>query len=131
MRRAISARFGLTQDDLESEYNNLFLSSLSSLFFPFFPIDLRLTCVCVVIGTRDNCAEDTYFLRYCYTVDLLWRTGDIVKKISNTLYVAYQLLEPGIGQFREFEPPRVHTRINLWRLFLVHKLTCGKRESVS
>ena len=40
-------------------------------------------------------------------------------------------LEPGIGQFREFEPPRVHTRINSWGLFLVNKLTCGKRESVS
>ena len=27
--------------------------------------------------------------------------------------VAYQvILEPGIGQFREFEPPRVHTRID-------------------
>ena len=46
--------------------------------------------------------------------------------------VAYQvILEPGIGQFREFEPPRVHTRINSWGIFLVHKLTCGKRESVS
>ena len=46
--------------------------------------------------------------------------------------VAYQvILEPGIGQFREFESPRVHTRINSWGLFLVHKLTCGKRESVS
>ena len=46
--------------------------------------------------------------------------------------VAYQvILEPGIGQFREFESPRVHTRINAWGLFLVHKLTCGKRESVS
>ena len=36
--------------------------------------------------------------------------------------VAYQvILEPGIGQFREFESPRVHTRtcINSWRLFLV------------
>ena len=42
--------------------------------------------------------------------------------------VAHQvILEPGIGQFREFESPRVHTRVN----FLVHKLTCGKRESVS
>ena len=40
--------------------------------------------------------------------------------------VAYQvILEPGIGQFREFEPPRVHTRINSMRLFLAHKLTCG------
>ena len=29
--------------------------------------------------------------------------------------VAYQvILEHGIGQFREFEPPRVHTRINAW-----------------
>ena len=46
--------------------------------------------------------------------------------------VAYQvILEPGIGQFREFEPRRVHTRTNSLRLFLVHKSTCGKRESVS
>ena len=27
------------------------------------------------------------------------------------------ILQPGIGQFREFEPPRVHTRINSWGLF--------------
>ena len=46
--------------------------------------------------------------------------------------VAYQVnLEPGIGQFREFELRRVHTRIKSWGIFLVHKLTCGKRESVS
>ena len=49
--------------------------------------------------------------------------------------MAYQVvLEPGIGQFREFEPRREHTRINSLGLFLVHKvhkLTCGKRESVS
>ena len=46
--------------------------------------------------------------------------------------MAYQvILEPGIGQFHEFEPRRVHTRIDSWGLFLVHKLTCGKRESVS
>ena len=32
--------------------------------------------------------------------------------------VAYQvILEPGIGQFRELESPRVHTRINSWGLF--------------
>ena len=38
--------------------------------------------------------------------------------------VAYQvILGPGIGQFREFEFPRVHTRINSWGLFLVHKFT--------
>ena len=46
--------------------------------------------------------------------------------------VAYQvILEPDIGQFREFESPRVHTRIYSRGFFLVHKLTCGKRESVS
>ena len=46
--------------------------------------------------------------------------------------VAYQvILEPVIGTFREFESPKVHPRINSWGLFLVHKLTCGKRESVS
>ena len=46
--------------------------------------------------------------------------------------VAYQvILEPGIGQFREFEPRRVHTRINPLGLFLVRKLTCGKHESMS
>ena len=46
--------------------------------------------------------------------------------------MAYQvILEPGIGQFREFESHRVHARTNSWELFLVHKLTCGKRESAS
>ena len=46
--------------------------------------------------------------------------------------VAYQdVLEPGIGQFREFESPRVHTRTKSWGLCLVHKLTRGKRKSVS
>ena len=46
--------------------------------------------------------------------------------------MVYQvILEPGIGQFREFEPRRVHTRINSLGRFLVLKLTCGKRESVS
>ena len=47
-------------------------------------------------------------------------------------YVSRSPRWPGIGQFREFEPRRVHTRINSLGLFLVvHKLTCGKRESVS
>ena len=51
---------------------------------------------------------------------------------SQTTLVAYQvILEPGIGQFREFEPHRVHTRVNSLGLLLVHKLTCGKRESLS
>ena len=46
--------------------------------------------------------------------------------------VAYQvILEPGVAQFREFEPRRVHTRINSLGLFLVDKLTLGEHESVS
>ena len=46
--------------------------------------------------------------------------------------VAYKvILELGKGRFGEFESARVHTRINSWGLFLVHKLTCGKRENVS
>ena len=46
--------------------------------------------------------------------------------------VVYQviILEPGIGQFREIEPRRVHTRINSLGLFLVHKLTRGKLETL-
>ena len=66
------------------------------------------------------------------------KTNTTQKKKDNTQSrisvapVAYQvILEPGIGQFREFGPRRVHTRINSLGLFLVHKLTCGKRESVS
>ena len=32
--------------------------------------------------------------------------------------VAYPvILEPGIGQFREFESPRLHTRIRSWGIF--------------
>ena len=32
--------------------------------------------------------------------------------------MAYQvILKPGIGQFSEFESPRVHTRINSWGTF--------------
>ena len=44
--------------------------------------------------------------------------------------MAYQVVSgPDIGQFLEFESPRVHTQINSWGLSLVHnKLTCGKRE---
>ena len=57
----------------------------------------------------------------------------MMKLVNLTLTpVACQvILEPGIGQFREFESPRVHTRKKSRGLFLAHKLTCGKRESVS
>ena len=54
------------------------------------------------------------------------------KRVLPVAPVAYQvILEPGIRQFREFEPRRVHTRKNSLGLFLVDKLTRGKRESVS
>ena len=57
---------------------------------------------------------------------------ELVQYMDGTVApVAYQvILEPGIGQFREFEPRRVHTRIYSLGLFLVDKLTCGKREGV-
>ena len=46
-------------------------------------------------------------------VGLAWGVG-----VYRVAPVAYQvILEPGTGQFREFEPPRVHTRINSWGLF--------------
>ena len=68
-------------------------------------------------------------LRTCVRV-CVW--GGLGEHISPVAPVAYQvILEPGIGQFREFEPPRVHTRINSWGdTFLCTKLTCGKHESV-
>ena len=41
--------------------------------------------------------------------------------------VAYQVIfEPGVGQFRGLESLRVHTRINSWGLFLVHKIDLRK-----
>ena len=62
-----------------------------------------------------------------------FRNQSALYMVEPIAMVAYQVIfDPGIlGQFREFEPRRVHTRINSLGLFLVHKLTCGKRESVS
>ena len=37
-------------------------------------------------------------------------------KLTQKWY-AYSMAVDGIGQFREFESPRVHTRINSWGLF--------------
>ena len=58
----MSACFGLTQGDLESEHNTLFLSFLFFLFFSFSPIDLRQTGVCVVIGTTRYLCRRSLFL---------------------------------------------------------------------
>ena len=73
-------------------------------------------------------------LTYIWANMMKVKNGDGRKKkskLKTVASVAYQvILEPGIGQVREFKPRRVHTRVNPWGLFLVHKLTCGKRESV-
>ena len=54
-----------------------------------------------------------------------------VNQCQPVVPVAYQIiLEPGIGLCREFEPRQLQTRKKSLGLFLVHKLTCGKRESV-
>ena len=76
-----------------------------------------------------------------FSIDVAeWRSASFVdwtawhsQKGRPVAPVEYQvILEPGGGgQFSEFEPTRVHTRKNSSGLFLVHKLTCGKRESVS
>ena len=78
-------------------------------------------------GVQPNCSNDRVERSFVYR---RFRTGG--DHCESVAPVAYQvILEPGIGQFREFELRRVHTRMNLWRLFLVLNLTCGKRESVS
>ena len=54
-------------------------------------------------------------LRYCtaYHCRALYHGSHIFPNTTPVAPVAYQvILEPGIGQFREFEPRRVHTRTN-------------------
>ena len=78
-----------------------------------------------MLGALKNFLESAALLRWDGYKAAGWYVAEPVAP------VAYQgILEPGIGQFREFESPRVCTRIKSWGLFLVHKLTCGKRESV-
>ena len=80
--RATSACFGLTQGDLESEHKPPFISSVFPIIF-FLPIDLRLTCICVVIGTtRYLCRRFLFFMILLYR----WLPGGSVKKIPITLY---------------------------------------------
>ena len=51
----------------------------------------------------------------------------MVHSIYQVAQVAYQvILEPDIGQFREFEPRRVHTYINSLGLSLVHNFDLRK-----
>ena len=73
-----------------------------------------------------------YVNRILYRMHCPYNSSGTLGYIQPVAPVAYQvILEPGIGQFREFEPRRVHTRTNSLGLFLVHKLTWRKRESVS
>ena len=58
--------------------------------------------------------------------------GLLASDVHTMASVAYQvILEPGIGQFCEFKARRAHSRHNPLGILLVHKLTRGKRESVS
>ena len=77
-------------------------------------------------------ANELVFYKGEQTLPLSPNKGHHIIASKPVAPVAYQvILEPGKRQFREFEPRRVHTRVNSLGLFLVDKLTCGKRESVS
>ena len=82
----------------------------------------------LVSGTRFIRGQVWYLFRTRYQV-LHAQSYDTWYLVDS---VACQvILEPGIGQFREFEPRRVHTQINSLGLLLVLKLIRGKRKSVS
>ena len=84
--RAINACFGLTQGVILN-LNIIPLFFLLCLFIIFFfPIDLRLTIVCIVVGTTRYLFRRSYFFMILLYRRLLWRTGDVVKKIPITLY---------------------------------------------
>ena len=92
-----------------------------------------LTSPFSLLGLRHSGEQLCSSLQKCFR-RLAWRSvayGTLADPYP-VAPVAYQVvLEPGMGQFREFEPPRVRTRENSWGLFLVHKLTCGKHEDLS
>ena len=90
---------------------------------------VRTTSLSVRTAGQDSSSAKTSLLLRSARITI-GRKGTRVQGVSfqmlNILVapVAYQvILEPGIGQFREFEPRRVHIRINSLGLFLVHKLT--------
>ena len=82
------------------------------------------------------CAVAPRRLRIAYPGSV-WRAGVRLRSglggnSAPVAPMAHQvILEPGRGQFRDFKFPRAHTRIYSYGFFLVHILTCGKRESVS
>ena len=79
-----------------------------------------------MLGALRNFLESAALLRWDGYKAAGWYVAEPVAP------VAYQVtLEPGIGQFREFESLPVRTPIKSRGLFLAHKLTCGKREGVS
>ena len=65
-----------------------------------------------LLQISDPAFINVQFLVYVRSVKGLYTTISVAP-------VAYQVIfEPGIGQFREFEPRRVHTRINSLGIFL-------------
>ena len=87
----------------------------------------------MVIAVGRHCVDGEITINMClFLVVGDHRARYSVWQVDPVAPVAYQvILEPGIGQFGEFEPRRVHIRVDSLGLFLVDKLTCGKRESVS
>ena len=64
----------------------------------------------------------TRVMSHCKFVNKKSRFIDGVHCIQPVAPVAYQVIvEPGVGQFREFEPRRVHARINF-----VGNFSCAK-----
>ena len=73
---------------------------------------------------RFRAQTDYYYLvdPGSYTAVVPRRVADLVYILSQPVApVAYEvILEPGIGQFREFDPRQEHTRKSSWGLVLVH-----------
>ena len=97
--------------------------------------DIILSLLLSAARTAAAAALLLVLLAACCCLLALYRLYACTRIIINMMPVApvaYQvILEPGIRQFRQFESPRVYTHINSLGLFLVPKMTCGKRESVS
>ena len=68
------------------------------------------------------CTDRAKFYRSSGNVYRLYRSCEVIVQYDMPVApVAYRvILEPGIGQFREFESPRVHTRVNSWGLLVAH-----------
>ena len=93
-------------------------------------LQLQATITIAITWSKKHLSHGKRLLAVIVDIQVLMK---LVRALCSAVApVALQVIpEPGMGRFREFEPRRVHTRINSLGLFLVDKLTCGKRESVS